>query len=49
VATLFRKLYPYFNGAYYKEEIIWREGISRQDLSAVLAAFASVVIVCVHE
>lgn len=49
VAALFRRLYPYFNGSYYKEEILWREGVSRNDLITVLSRFSTELVVCIHE
>ena len=48
-ANHFRRLYPYFNGAYSKEEIMWRETISRPELKEVLDIFAKELVICLHE
>ncbi|EGG22631.1 UPF0171 family protein [Cavenderia fasciculata] len=46
---LFKRLCPYFRGLHHLEEIMWRENISRDDLSKILKKYKSVLIQITHE
>jgi len=49
VANLFRRLYPYFNGKYHQEEILWRERVLVSDFMEMFKEFQHVLITCLHE
>lgn len=46
---LLAKLYGYFDGRHVLEEIMWKENVSREDISQVLNTYKEVLFVCIHE
>jgi hypothetical protein len=44
IFRLFKQLCPYFRGQHHFEEIMWRENISRDDLSKILKKYESILV-----
>ncbi|KAG2175324.1 hypothetical protein INT44_007812 [Umbelopsis vinacea] len=48
VADLFQRLVPYLNGRHPMDEIVFREGITRKQLSLVLKYYADYIVTLYH-
>jgi hypothetical protein len=46
---LFKRLCPYFRGFHHLEEIMWRENVSRDDITKVLKKYQHILVLVHHE
>jgi hypothetical protein len=45
----FFRLCPYFRGFHHLEEIMWRENVSRDDITKVLKKYQHILVLVHHE